>query len=67
MSRFSCGTALAALLGRGLAEIAQQSGEATVAAERRDADSVPGAQVGGGGQGRLGFGLQDGEVVGHGE
>ncbi len=52
------GAAFAALLGRRLAEIAQQRGETAVAAERGDADSVPGAQVGGGGEGCLGFGLQ---------
>ena len=60
------GAALAALLGRGLAEVAQQRGEAAVAAQRGDADRVPGAQVGGGGERGLGFGLQGGEVVGHG-
>ena len=52
------GTALAALLGRGASEIAQQGGETAVAAERGDADGVPGAQVGGGGEGSLGFGLE---------
>ena len=60
------GAALAALLGRGLAEVAQQGGEAAVAAERGDADRVPGAQVGGGGERGLGFALQVGEIVGHG-
>ena len=60
------GTALAALFGRGLAEVAQQGGEAAVAAERGDAHRVPGAQIGGGGQGGLGFALQVGEIVGHG-
>ena len=52
------GAALAALLGRRLAEIAQQGGERAVAAEHGDAHRVPGAQVGGGGQRGLGFGLQ---------
>ena len=52
------GTALAALLGRGLAEVAQQRGQAAVAAERGDAHGVPGAQVGGGGERGLGFGCR---------
>ena len=60
------GAALAALLGRGLAEVAQQGGEPAVAAERGDADGVPGAQVGGGGERCFGFGLQVRKVVGHG-
>ncbi len=60
------GTALAALFGRGLAEVAEQGGEASVAAERGDAHRVPGAQIGDGGQGGLGFALQVGEIVGHG-
>ena len=59
------GAAFPALLGRRLAEVAQQRGQAAVAAQRGDADGVPGAQVGGGGQCGLGFGLQGGEVVGH--
>ena len=52
------GTALAALLGRGLAEVAQQAGQPAVAAEHGDAHRVPGAQVGGGGERGFGFGCR---------
>ena len=59
------GSALAALLGRGLAEVAQQCGQASIAAKGGHADGVPGTQVGGGGKSGLGFRLQGGEIVGH--
>ncbi len=59
------GTALAALVGRSLAEVAQQRGQAPIAAERGDADGVPGAQVGGGGERSLDFGMQGLQIVGH--
>ncbi len=59
------GAPFPALVGRGLAKVTQQRRQAAVAAQRGDADGVPGAQVGGGGQSGLGFSLQGGEVVGH--
>ncbi len=61
-----CGTTFAALLGRGLAEVAQQCGEAAVATECGDAHGVPGAQVAGGSEGCCGFGVQSLQIVGHG-
>ena len=53
------------LVGRGFAEFLQQAGQLAVAAEHGDADGVPGAQVGGLGQGGVGFGFQGLEIVGH--
>jgi hypothetical protein len=60
------GTALAALLGRGAAEVAQHRGEPAAAAEGGDAHGVPGAQILSGGERCLGLGPQGGKVVGHG-
>ena len=51
------GATFAALLGRGLAEVAEQSSEAAVAAEHGDADCVPGAQVGAADRAAARFGL----------
>ncbi len=58
--------AFALLLGGDLAHVAQQRGELAVAAEHRDADRVPGAQVGGGGERGIGLGLKGLQIVGHG-
>ena len=59
------GAPFPALVGRRLAEVTQQRRQAAVAAQRGDADGIPRAQVGGGGQCGLGVSLQSGEIVGH--
>ena len=59
------GAAVLALFGRRLAEVAQHPGQAAVAAEHGDADGVPGAQVGGIDERRVGGGLQGLQIVIH--
>ena len=64
-SAFSAAPRVRRSSGGGAAEFLQQGGEAAVLAEHADAHRVPGAQVGGGGEGRVGFGLQRQQIVAH--
>ncbi len=59
------GAALPALLGRGPAEVLEQRGQPPVASQHPDPHRVPRAQIAGGGERGVGFGLQGEEVVGH--
>jgi hypothetical protein len=57
--------ALPPLLRRGASQLLQQPGQLAALAQHADADRVPRAQIGGGGQRRIGFGLKLGNLVGH--